>query len=60
MRALLLAAGLGTRLRPLTDTLPKCLVPINGRPLIEYWLRMLRDADVYFILVNLHYLADMV
>ncbi len=60
MRALLLAAGLGTRLRPLTDTLPKCLVPINGRPLIEYWLRMLRDAGVYPILVNLHYLADMV
>lgn len=60
MRALLLSAGLGTRLRPRTNTIPKCLVPINGRPLIEYWLRMLRDAGVYPILVNLHYLADMV
>lgn len=60
MRALLLSAGLGTRLRPLTNTIPKCLVPINGRPLIEYWFKMLRDADVYPILVNLHYLADIV
>ena len=38
MRALLLAAGLGTRLRPLTNYLPKCLVPIHGRPLLDYWL----------------------
>jgi len=37
MRALLLAASFGTRLRPLTDALPKCLVEINGRPLLDYW-----------------------
>ena len=37
MRALLLAAGMGSRLRPLTDTTPKCLVPIHGRPLLDYW-----------------------
>ena len=36
MRALLLAAGIGSRLRPVTDTLPKCLVPIHGRPLLDY------------------------
>lgn len=60
MRALLLAAGLGTRLRPLTDTTPKCLVPINGRPLLEYWLRMLSEAGIVPILVNLHYMADRV
>ncbi len=60
MRALLLAAGPGTRLRPLTDTIPKCLVPINGKPLLYYWFRMLNDAGVRPILVNLHYFADKV
>ncbi len=60
MRALLLAAGLGTRLQPLTNTIPKCLVPIQGKPLLEYWLIMLRDADIFPILINLHYMADAV
>ncbi len=60
MRALLLAAGMGTRLRPLTDSIPKCLVPIHGRPLLEYWLQMLSEAGVTPMLVNLHYFADTV
>lgn len=60
MRALLLAAGLGIRLRPLTDTIPKCLVPINGRPLLDYWLEMLTAAGVGPLLVNLHHHADAV
>lgn len=60
MKALLLAAGLGTRLRPLTDTVPKCLVPINGRPLLDYWLEMLSNAGVGPLLVNTHYFADAV
>ncbi|OQY48206.1 MAG: hypothetical protein B6247_25490 [Candidatus Parabeggiatoa sp. nov. 2] len=60
MKALLLAAGLGTRLRPLTNTIPKCLVPIQGKPLLEYWLIMLRDAEVLPILINLHHKADTV
>lgn len=55
MRALLLAAGLGTRLRPLTDTVPKCLVPIRGRPLLSYWFDMLLEGGVERILVNTHY-----
>lgn len=60
MRALLLAAGLGTRLRPLTDTVPKCLVDIQGHPLLGYWLDILSDAGVDELLVNLHHLPDQV
>lgn len=56
MKALLLAAGLGTRLRPITNTIPKCLVPINGKPLLEYWLENLTLAGVTEFLVNTHYL----
>jgi mannose-1-phosphate guanylyltransferase len=58
--ALLLAAGIGSRLRPLTDVLPKCLMPINGRPLLEYWLALLRDAGIARIVVNLHHQAALV
>ncbi|WP_284077243.1 nucleotidyltransferase family protein [Herbaspirillum aquaticum] len=60
MRALLLAAGLGTRLRPLTDFLPKCLVPIAGRPLLDYWIESLLQQGVDDILINTHYRADLV
>jgi mannose-1-phosphate guanylyltransferase len=58
MRAILLAAGLGTRLRPLTDTVPKCLLPIDGRPQLWYWLDLLRKHGVDRVLVNTHHLAD--
>ena len=57
MRALLLAAGLGTRLRPLTDRTPKCLVDVNGRPLLGHWLDALFEARVEPILVNTHHLS---
>ena len=60
MRAILLAAGLGTRLRPLTDRIPKCLVPIDGRPLIDIWLEELLANGVESVLVNCHYLAQQV
>lgn len=60
MRALLLAAGLGTRLRPITDSIPKCLVPIHGRPLLGYWFDMLLKSDVERVLVNTHYFAQAV
>ncbi len=60
MRALLLSAGFGTRLRPLTRTSPKCLVPVNGKPLMEYWLDMLIREGIRSILVNLHYLPEKV
>jgi mannose-1-phosphate guanylyltransferase len=57
LSALLLCAGLGTRLRPLTDQWPKCLVPINGRPLLEYWLCALIEAGIHRILINGHHLS---
>ncbi|RFB71080.1 MULTISPECIES: nucleotidyltransferase family protein [unclassified Herbaspirillum] len=60
MRALLLAAGLGTRLQPLTNFLPKCLVPINGRPLLDYWIENLLAQGVDEILINTHYRATLV
>lgn len=60
MRALLLAAGLGTRLRPITDHVPKCLVPIHGKPLLGYWLDMLLPNGVDRVLVNTHYLPEAV
>lgn len=60
MRALLLAAGLGTRLRPVTDKVPKCLVPVHGRPLLDYWLETLFEGSIEAVLINTHYLADAV
>ena len=60
MRALLLAAGLGTRLRPITNTVPKCMVPIHGKPLLEYWLDLLLNDGVDRILINTHYLPESV
>ncbi|MGZ0080391.1 nucleotidyltransferase family protein [Methylomonas sp. YC3] len=60
MKALLLAAGFGTRLRPITDTIPKCLVPIHGKPLLGYWLDLLLPAVIERALINTHYLPDVV
>lgn len=60
MRALLLAAGLGTRLRPITDSIPKCLVEICGKPLLWYWIDSLVKAGVKDILVNTHYFSEKV
>ena len=60
MKAIILAAGLGTRLRPLTSTTPKCLVPINGVPLLELWLRDCERAGIEAVLVNTHHLAERV
>jgi len=60
MKAVLLAAGLGTRLRPITDNVPKCLVPINGKPLLGYWFDSLANAGISSILINLHHHSDKV
>jgi NDP-sugar pyrophosphorylase family protein len=60
MKAMILAAGLGTRLRPLTDTRPKALVEINGRTLLEITLTRLRSYSVTEAIINVHHFADMV
>ncbi|QPH52619.1 nucleotidyltransferase family protein [Pontivivens ytuae] len=61
MHALLLAAGVGSRLRPITDTTPKCLVPIHGRPLLDYWFDLLLGTHaIERVLLNTHYLAHQV
>src|SRR5215472_774208 len=58
MKALVLAAGYGERLRPITDTIPKPLVEIGGRPLIHYPLLLLRHTGIRDVAVNVHHLAD--
>jgi mannose-1-phosphate guanylyltransferase len=60
MKAFLLAAGVGSRLRPITDTIPKCMVLINDRPLLDIWLDALHRAGVDEVLVNLHHLPEVV
>lgn len=60
IKAFLLAAGLGTRLRPLTDDIPKCLLPINGQPLLQIWLEHLNKHGVDEVLVNSHWLHEKV
>jgi len=60
MKAMILAAGLGTRLRPLTDDRPKALVEINGRTLLEMTLSRLRRFGVSEVIINVHHFADMI
>jgi mannose-1-phosphate guanylyltransferase len=60
MKAFLLAAGHGTRLRPITDSIPKCLVPIQGTPMLAIWLRLCRKLGIIEVLINLHSRADAV
>ncbi len=60
MRAILLAGGFGKRLRPITKNIPKCLVPIKGIPLLEIWLKKLKDSKIKNVLINTHYLNDKV
>jgi mannose-1-phosphate guanylyltransferase len=60
LKALLLAAGLGTRLKPITDRIPKCLVPLQDRPLLSYWLSLLTKGGCQPLLVNTHYFAKKV
>jgi len=60
VKAFLLAAGEGRRLRPLTEYLPKCLVPIRGTPLLAIWLQLLEKHGITDVLVNVHHFHDQV
>ena len=60
MKAMVLAAGQGTRLRPLTDRIPKALVPVAGRPMIEYPLLLLRHYGIGDIVINLHHHGEQI
>jgi NDP-sugar pyrophosphorylase family protein len=60
MKAMILAAGLGTRLRPLTDDRPKALVEVAGRTMLEITLARLRAFDIHDVIINVHHFADMV
>ena len=60
MKAMLLAAGLGTRLRPLTDRTPKPLIPVNGVPLIFYNLALLKKHGITRVVINLHHLGSQI
>lgn len=59
-KAMLLAAGLGTRLRPLTEHVPKPMLPLRGRPLIDYALEHLARTGVTEVVINLHHLAEQI
>ena len=60
MKALIFAAGLGTRLKPLTDTMPKALVPVGGKPLLLRVVEKLKEAGIDDFVINVHHFADMI
>jgi len=55
LKAFLLAAGIGKRLRPLTNDIPKCLLPIGGKSLLQIWLEHLRQHGIDEVLINTHW-----
>lgn len=60
MKAFLLAAGKGTRLKPYTDRHPKCLIPVHGTPLLKIWIDLLARSGISEVLINTHHHADQV
>lgn len=59
-QAFIFAAGLGTRLKPLTDTMPKALVPVMGKPLLQHQLEKMKNIGVTDVIINVHHFADMI
>lgn len=60
MKAMIFAAGLGTRLQPLTNSIPKALIPVSGKPLLEHVILKLKEAGFDEIIINVHHFPDMV
>ena len=60
MNAIILAAGLGTRLRPLTDNTPKALVDVGGKTMLEHQILNLKKAEVDNIVINIHYFGEQI
>lgn len=60
MNAFIFAAGLGTRLKPLTDTMPKALVPVGGKPLLYHVIEKLKSAGIKKIVINIHHFGEMI
>ena len=60
MKAFLLAAGSGLRLRPITNSIPKCLVPINGIPLLHYWIKLFELHGINEVLINVYHLSEQI
>lgn len=60
MRAMIFAAGLGTRLKPLTDTMPKALVPVAGKPMLEHVITKLKSSGFDDIIINIHHFGEQI
>lgn len=60
MKAMIFAAGLGTRLKPITDSIPKALLPIGGKTLLEWQLEKLKQAGITDVVINVHHFADQI
>lgn len=60
MKAMIFAAGLGTRLKPLTDSMPKALVPVAGKPMLEHVINKLKSAGFHEIVINVHHFANQI
>ena len=60
MKAMIFAAGLGTRLKPLTDHMPKALVPVAGKPMLEHVINKLKSSGVDEIVINVHHFANQI
>lgn len=60
MKAMIFAAGLGTRLKPLTDEMPKALIPINGKPMIEHLILRLKESGFDHLVINIHHKGELI